>query len=233
MEGIDIVYHAAALKIITTAELNPDDAIKTNIQGTQNVKNACIQNEVTSAVLISTDKAVKPVNLYGMTKAIAEKIWVATRPKPSCNFSVVRYGNVVGSRGSIVPFFKQLVTENKPIPITHADMTRFLITLDQAIELVFNATGSDGIIHVPIIPAAKVTDLVEAIAGPAYPTIKIGIRPGEKIHECLINEYEILITKQRGLSYLIGVKDPDHCLSDEFTSLTARKLSLEEIRGFL
>lgn len=231
-KGIDTVYHAAALKIIPTGELNPQEAIKTNINGTQNVMKASIANRVSNAILISTDKAVKPVNLYGMTKGVAEKIWLSSRPKTDTCFSIVRYGNVVGSRGSIVPFFRQLYAAGKSIPITHEDMTRFLITLEQAIDLVFHATGQDGMIYIPKIPSSRVVDIAEAIAGPGYPTEIIGIRPGEKLHECLINEYEIMNTTYRKPYYVIGVQG-SHDLEEEYTSLMEEKLSVEEIKKVL
>lgn len=235
MYGVDTVYHAAALKIITTGELNPDEAIKTNITGTQNVKRACIVNGVEDAVFISTDKAVKPVNLYGMTKGVAEKIWISDQCGGDTNFSAVRYGNVVGSRGSIVPFFKALYADKKPIPITHLEMTRFLITLEQAIDLVFNAIGAHGMISVPNIPASSVMDIVEAIAGKDYPTVVIGVRPGEKIHECLINEFELKHTRVNKDNTVFTIDNTAMFtdLDQEFTSETARRLTVSEIQGLL
>jgi UDP-N-acetylglucosamine 4,6-dehydratase len=236
MDMVDTVYHAAALKIITTGELNPDESIKTNIIGTQNVKRACIENLVEEAIFVSTDKAVKPINLYGMTKGVAEKIWIYTQVS-SCptNFSAVRYGNVVGSRGSIIPFFKQLKHENKALPITDPSMTRFLITLEQAIDLVFEATGEDGVILVPNIPAANVMDIVEAVAGKDYHTLPIGIRPGEKIHECLINEFELMHTyaNRENTMFTIDNSATFTDLAEEFTSDTARRLTISEIRELL
>ena len=235
MYDVDVVYHAAALKIITTGELNPDEAIKTNITGTQNVKRACIVNGVEDAVFISTDKAVKPVNLYGMTKGVAEKIWIADQCASDTNFSAVRYGNVVGSRGSIVPFFKSLYAEKKRIPITNLEMTRFLITLEQAIDLVFDATSAHGTISVPNIPASSVLDIVEAIAGKDYPTVVIGVRPGEKIHECLINEFELKHTRANkdNTVFTIDTTAMFTDLDREFTSETARRLTVPEIKELL
>jgi UDP-N-acetylglucosamine 4,6-dehydratase/5-epimerase len=235
MCDVTVVYHAAALKIITTGEIHPNEHIKTNITGTQNVKKACTVNTVRDAVFISTDKAVKPINLYGMTKAVAEKVWVTNNSKfTHTNFSAVRYGNVIGSRGSIVPFFKALHAQGKPIPITHPDMTRFLITLDQAINLVFRATGERNTIWVPHIPAANVMDIVEAVGGKDYPTEVIGIRPGEKIHECLINEFELTHTRIEWATeaYIIG-DFTGNSLHEEYTSETTKRLSVSEIKELL
>lgn len=231
-KGVDIVYHAAALKIIPVGELNSWEVIKTNIMGTENVKKSCISCGVSEAVLVSTDKAVKPVNLYGMTKGVAEKVWLTERPKSDCKFSVVRYGNVIGSRGSIVPYFRELYAAGKPIPITHPDMTRFLISLRQAIDLVFTATGREGYIFVPKIPSARVVDIAEAIAGPGYPTTIIGIRPGEKLHECLINEYEIHTTVFKDPYYIIG-PGGSTALTEEYTSQIEKKMTVGEIKEAL
>jgi len=204
-KGVQILYHAAALKIITFCERNPLEAIKTNILGTWNVKNASIANGLEKAVLISTDKAVKPVNLYGMTKAIGEKIWINDEFKTETEFAVLRYGNIIGSRGSVVPFFKNLVAENKPLPITHPQMTRFLITPDQAARLVFKTTElvMDRKIYVPILPACCILDLAKVIAGEEYPTKIVGIRPGEKLHECLIQEDELRRAERVEDDYII------------------------------
>jgi UDP-N-acetylglucosamine 4,6-dehydratase len=237
MRGVDIVYHAAALKVIPSCEENVIETIKTNVRGTLNVRDAAYENGVESAVLVSTDKAVKPVNLYGMTKAVAEKLWLERAPKKTnsgqVNYSIVRYGNVVGSRGSIVPFFRKLYAQKEPIPITDLRMTRFMITLEQAINLVFYATGKNGLIFIPKIPAANVVDIVTAICGEGYPTKIVGIRPGEKIHECLINEYEIMQTVYEQPYYVIGKTPKERVLNEEYTSGMERKMSVEEIRGLL
>lgn len=188
--GVDILYHAAAQKIIDSCEENPAEALKTNVIGTWNVERASLACEVERSVLISTDKAVKPVNLYGMTKGMAEKIWTRKEAGSKTKFVVVRYGNVIGSRGSVIPYFRQLIKEKKPLPITHPDMTRFLITLRQATELVFCATkySNGGEVYVPDLPACKIVDLAKAMAGDKHPLSYVGIRLGEKIHECLIQE---------------------------------------------
>jgi len=232
----DYVYHAAALKIIPTCEENPAEAYKTNLLGTLNVKEACIGNDVRKAILVSTDKAVKPVNTYGMTKALAEKLWLAP-PSSRPIFSTVRYGNVIGSRGSIVPLFKELIKQGKPLPITDPSMSRFLLTLEQATGLVFNATDKaiGGEVFVPKCPACKITDLAEALAGKDYPIQNIGIRPGEKIAEVLISEEEIRRTEDMGESYLIHPHGRFHksSLKDEFSSETAPQLRVSEIRSLL
>jgi UDP-N-acetylglucosamine 4,6-dehydratase len=225
IRGADIVFHAAALKIIPTGENNPEEFIKTNIQGTINVAKAVKSNGI-KGVFISTDKAVKPVNLYGMTKGVAEKVWL------SYGLPTVRYGNVLGSRGSIAPFFRELYLQKKAFPITHHEMTRFMITLKEAIDLVFHAVKGGPYIYVPKIPAFKVVDFASAMGGKNYPTIETGIRPGEKIHECLINEFELLKTSFDGKYYEISNKG-DGSLHEEYTSKVEKKMSVEEIRRLL
>jgi FlaA1/EpsC-like NDP-sugar epimerase len=235
-KGVDILYHAAAQKIIDSCEENPEEALKTNVIGTWNVKRASLACEVKRCVLISTDKAVKPVNLYGMTKGMAEKIWIHNEAGAKTKFAVVRYGNVIGSRGSVVPYFRQLINEKKPLPITHPDMTRFLITLRQATELVFYATkySNGGEIYVPYLPACKIVDLAKAMAGDEYPINFVGMRIGEKIHECLVQEYEIYRTEKKGKYFIIHsglqlYKD----LLEEYSSNNTRKLDREGILALL
>jgi UDP-N-acetylglucosamine 4,6-dehydratase/5-epimerase len=233
--GVDILYHAAAQKIIDSCEDNPTEALKTNVIGTWNAKKASVFCGVERSLLISTDKAVKPVNLYGMTKGMAEKIWIRNEDtKSNTKFSVVRYGNVIGSRGSVVPYFKQLVNDKKPLPITHRDMTRFLITLKQATELVFHATrcGNGGEIFVPDLPACKIVDLAKAMAGDKYPLKFVGIRPGEKIHECLIQEYEIHRTEKKE-KYFIIHSDAQLNHSDLQEEYTSDKTKLLDKRGII
>lgn len=193
MEGVDIVIHAAALKQVPACEYNPIEAVKTNIQGAQNVIDAAIDAGVKKVVALSTDKAVNPVNLYGATKLCAEKLFVqgnAYSGGKEPRFACVRYGNVIGSRGSVVPLFlKQRM--NGKLTITDERMTRFWITLDQAVELVLSALVhmQGGEIFVPRIPSMKIVDLAKAIASEC--TIEeIGIRPGEKLHEVLVTEEE-------------------------------------------
>ena len=190
-EGVDYVVHAAALKQVPALEYNPIEAVKTNIDGADNIVNAAIDAEVKKVVALSTDKAVNPVNLYGATKLVAEKIFIAANAYAGrrVKFSVVRYGNVVGSRGSVVPLFLKMQKEGvKEFPITDVRMTRFWMTLDEAVDLVLkaleNLAGEE--IFVPKIPSMNITDLVKAIDPKS--TIKtIGIRSGEKLHETLIS----------------------------------------------
>jgi UDP-N-acetylglucosamine 4,6-dehydratase len=188
--GVDYIVHAAALKQVDTAEYNPFEFVKTNILGSQNVIDAAIETGVKKVVALSTDKASSPINLYGATKLTADKLFV-TANNYSYSFgttmSVVRYGNVMGSRGSVIPFFRRLVSEGKPLPITDPRMTRFWITLPQAVKFVIDSfdTMQGGELYVPRIPSMKITDLVEAVA-PESETYEVGIRPGEKLHEEMI-----------------------------------------------
>lgn len=190
MKGVDYVIHAAALKQIPAAEYNPMECIKTNIMGGNHVIDAALETRVKKVIALSTDKAVNPVNLYGATKLAADKLFVAANnlaggSEPA--FSVVRYGNVVGSRGSVVPLFQRLVQEGaSEIPITDPRMTRFWITLPQGIDFVLKnfERMRGGEIFVPKIPSMTMTDLAETLA-PGLPTKIIGIRPGEKLHEMM------------------------------------------------
>jgi UDP-glucose 4-epimerase len=234
----DYVYHAAALKVIPTCEENPTEAYKTNVLGSLNVMEACIKNAVQKGVLISTDKAVKPVNTYGMTKALAEKTWLAPRSLSSTTtFGAVRYGNVVGSRGSIIPFFKQLMSQGRPLPITDRSMSRFMLTLSQAVNLVFFATKTaiGGEIFIPKNPACKIIDLAEAMAGKGYPLVNVGIRAGEKIAEVLISEEEIRRTEVKEECFIIHPHGRFHdpSLANEFSSETARRLTVSEIASLV
>jgi UDP-N-acetylglucosamine 4,6-dehydratase (inverting) len=193
MNGIDIVVHAAALKQVPACEYNPIEAIKTNIDGSVNVIDAAIDNSVEKVLAISTDKAVHPVNLYGATKMVAEKLFIQGNTytgKGKTRFSCVRYGNVIGSRGSVVPLFKEQKKEGI-LTITDERMTRFWLTLDQGVNFVINSIQRmhGGEIFVPKIPSMKITDLAEAIAPEAKKKFT-GIRPGEKLHEMMITEDE-------------------------------------------
>ena len=198
-EGVDYVVHAAALKQVPALEYNPSEAVKTNVTGANNIVDAAIDAGVKKVVALSTDKAVNPANLYGATKLVAEKIFVAanTYAGSRVKFSVVRYGNVVGSRGSVIPYFLHLKEKGiKEFPITDKQMTRFWITLDQCISLVCvalqYAEGSE--IFVPQIPSMAITDLAKAIDKTCI-FREVGIRPGEKLHEVLISEDEARNTK--------------------------------------
>jgi len=191
---VDFVVHAAALKQVPAAEYNPIECIKTNVIGAQNVILASIKNNVKKVISLSTDKAVNPINLYGSSKLASDKLTISgnTFGGSEVKFSVVRYGNVIGSRASVVPLFKKLIDEgNNYLPITHSSMTRFWITIDQGINLVHKAFINmiGGEIFIPIIPSIKIVDLAKAMA----PKLKhkfIGIRPGEKVHELLSSKDE-------------------------------------------
>jgi len=197
--GVDYVVHAAALKQVPALEYNPMEAVKTNVLGADNIVEAAIDAKVKKVVALSTDKAVNPINLYGATKLVAEKTFIAANAYAGGKvvFSVVRYGNVMGSRGSVIPLFLKLKQEGiREYPLTDMRMTRFWITLEQSVELVLKALGgaAGGETYIPIIPSMKLTDLARAIH-PQCVFKTIGIRPGEKIHETLISEDEARNTK--------------------------------------
>ena len=192
MHNIDYVVHAAALKQVDTAEYNPFEYVQTNIIGSQNVVESAIDTGVKKVVALSTDKASSPLNLYGATKLAADKLFQSANHYAAgyeTRFSVVRYGNVMGSRGSVVPFFRKLAAEGQSLPITDTRMTRFWITLPQAVQFVVDSFDLmvGGELYVPRIPSMRITDLVEAVA-PGSPTHEIGVRPGEKLHEEMISE---------------------------------------------
>ena len=190
MNGVDLVIHAAALKQVPAAEYNPMECIKTNIHGAENVIHAALANDVEKVIALSTDKAANPINLYGATKLVSDKLFVAANNLAGghrTRFAVVRYGNVVGSRGSVVPFFRrQIAAGCDHLPITDAKMTRFWITLQQGVEFVLRnfERMHGGEIFVPKIPSVRVVDLATAMA-PDLPQKVIGIRPGEKLHEVM------------------------------------------------
>lgn len=204
--GIDYVIHAAALKQVPAAEYNPTECIHTNVGGAENVINAAADSGVKKVVALSTDKAVNPINLYGATKLCSDKLFVAANAylgSKGC-FSVVRYGNVMGSRGSVIPFFIKKRDQGEAIPITDKRMTRFWITLDQGVQMVLRAfqLACGGEIFVPKIPSMKITDLAKAIA-PDSPIVEVGIRPGEKIHETMITSEDSRHTFDIGDYYVI------------------------------
>ncbi|WP_051111738.1 UDP-N-acetylglucosamine 4,6-dehydratase (inverting) [Sciscionella marina] len=190
MHGVDYVVHAAALKQVDTGEYNPFEFVQTNVTGSQNVIEAAIDTGVKKVVALSTDKASSPINLYGATKLCADRMFIsanhyaATHPT---RFAVVRYGNVMGSRGSVIPFFKRIAAEGKPLPVTHKEMTRFWITLPQAVQFVVDSFGMmhGGELYVPRIPSMRLLDLAETIA-PGAEVTEVGVRPGEKLHEEMI-----------------------------------------------
>ena len=191
LDGVDYVVHAAASKIVPTAEYNPFECVKTNINGAMNVIDACIDKGVRGCVALSTDKASSPVNLYGATKLASDKMFVSGNSyagADGCRFSVVRYGNVMGSRGSVIPFFNSIRDQGE-FPITDPRMTRFMITLEDGVELVWHAFADmqGGEIYVKKIPSMTITQIAEAINPDATHNI-VGIRPGEKLHEQMIGE---------------------------------------------
>jgi len=207
MNGVDIVVHAAALKQVPACEYNPIEAVKTNINGSINIINTAIDNNVDQVIALSTDKAVHPVNLYGSTKMVAEKLFVQGNSYRGFNrntkFSCVRYGNVVGSRGSVVPLFLEQKKTGR-LTVTDDRMTRFWLTLEEGVQFVRNSLQqmSGGEIFVPKIPSMKVMDLAKAIAPDAKIDV-IGIRPGEKIHEILLTEDEARHTKEYDNFFII------------------------------
>ncbi len=206
--GVDYVVHAAALKQVPACEYNPHEAIKTNIDGAVNVIEACLDSGVTKVVALSTDKAVNPVNLYGGTKLVSDKLFIAANAysgKKDISFSIVRYGNVAGSRGSIIPYFRELIEKGeKSLPITDRRMTRFWISLDEGVQLVVRALkeASGGETFISRIPSFKVTDLAEAML-PGCELKEIGIRPGEKLHEIMVTPEDSMTTYDYGTHFII------------------------------
>jgi len=211
LDGVDIIVHAAALKQVPAAEYNPMECIKTNVLGAENLIDAAIDCGVQNVVALSTDKAAAPINLYGATKLCSDKLFVAAnmyKGAHNIRFSVVRYGNVMGSRGSVIPFF--LAKRNAGVlPITHNEMTRFNISLEEGVRLVLHAIENawGGEIFVPKLPSYHITDVAEAIA-PGCKTEMIGIRPGEKIHEEMITESDSFFTVDAGKYYIILPQNP-------------------------
>jgi UDP-N-acetylglucosamine 4,6-dehydratase (inverting) len=192
MREMDLVVHAAATKIVPTAETNPFECIKTNINGSMNVINAAINNNVKKVVALSTDKACNPINLYGATKLAADKLFISgnlENKKKNTKFSIVRYGNVIGSRGSVIPFFQSVIKKYSKIPITDLKMTRFIINLKECVQFVWMAFDKmhGGEIFVKKIPSMKILDIANAITKKKNSYDVIGIRPGEKLHEEMIS----------------------------------------------
>lgn len=207
-EGVDYVIHAAAMKQVPTCEYNPFEAIKTNIHGAQNVIDAALDMGVKKVVALSTDKAVNPINLYGGTKLVSDKLFIAAnayRGEKGTTFSVVRYGNVAGSRGSVIPFFQSLIDKgNVELPITDYRMTRFWITLEQGVELVFKALAESkgGETYISKIPSFYITDLAKAML-PDAELKEVGIREGEKLHEVMVTKDDSRLTYEYDKHYII------------------------------
>jgi len=251
MTRIDYVIHAAAMKHVHLAEYNPSECIKTNIGGAENVIHACLQCNVSRVVALSTDKACAPINLYGATKLTSDKLFIAANNIKGLNkikFSVVRYGNVMGSNGSVIPFFIKKRKEGF-LPITSAEMTRFNISLDGGVDMVFHALDAawGGELFVPKIPSYKITDVATAIAPNTEQKI-VGIRPGEKIHEEMITESDSYNTYDLGKYYVILPTVPNWDLDEFIKTFNAKKVptgfsynsgtntewvGVEEIRQFI
>lgn len=206
LKGVDYIIHAAALKQVPAAEYNPTECIRTNITGAENIVNVAADVGVKKVVALSTDKAVAPVNLYGATKLCSDKLFIAANAFTASEtiYSVVRYGNVMGSRGSVIPFFIQQREAGGPLSITDPRMTRFWITLEQSVHMVLRSfeIAGGGEILVPKIPSMKITDLAEAIA-PGMAKTEVGIRPGEKLHETMITDEDSRHTIDIGDYYVI------------------------------
>lgn len=207
-EGVDYIIHAAALKQVPACEYNPNEAIKTNIHGAMNVIDAALDTGVRKVVALSTDKAVNPVNLYGGTKLVSDKLFVAANAyvgTKDINFSIVRYGNVAGSRGSVIPYFHKLIQEGaKELPITDLRMTRFWISLTQGVELVIKALAeaNGGETFISKIPSFKITDLAEAML-PGCKLKETGIRPGEKLHEIMVTTEDSATTYEYDKHFIV------------------------------
>lgn len=250
-EGVDYVIHAAAMKHVHIAEYNPDECVKTNIGGAENVIRASLETGVKNVVALSTDKACAPINLYGATKLASDKLFIAAnniKGNHEIKFSVVRYGNVMGSNGSVIPFFLQKKLQGK-LPITDPNMTRFNISLEDGVEMVLHAleTAWGGELFVPKIPSYRITEVAEAI-GPNCEKPIIGIRPGEKIHEEMITSSDSFTTYDLGKYYAIIPQIPTWELESFITHFKATKvpegfkynsgentewLSVDEIRSLI
>ena len=248
MRGIDIVFHAAALKQVPNCEYAPFEAVETNIIGAHNVRRASIEANVHTVVSISTDKAVKPVNVMGMTKAIQERIMLdPSYSDGNTKFVCVRYGNVLGTRGSVVPLFFDCIQNGLPLPITNANMTRFQLTLKEAVQLVLWAIvkGESGNIWVKKMPATRTSKLGQALAyglsgKKDYPITIIGMRPGEKMHEVLVSEEEMWRATELEDHYIIPSwanlqekEAPKNIQVSEYTSAGTHQLTQEEIYQML
>lgn len=225
-EGVDVVVHAAALKQVPAAEYNPMECIKTNVLGAENVVEAAMASSVKSVVALSTDKAAAPINLYGATKLCSDKLFVAAntmKGNRSLAFSVVRYGNVMGSRGSVIPFFLKQARDGKDLPITDLEMTRFNITLDQGIDMVIYAINNayGGEIFIPKIPSYKIEDVANAISPNSKKPI-VGIRPGEKLHEEMITETDSFNTLDCGKYFVILPSIYEWSLEDFMKQFSAK-----------
>jgi FlaA1/EpsC-like NDP-sugar epimerase len=232
LQDVDVVFNAAALKQVPTCEYFPYQAVMTNVGGPENIVRAIEEQHllIETVIGVSTDKACKPVNVMGMTKAVQERVFIQANLRcPNTRFICVRYGNVLASRGSVIPLFHEQIRNGGPVTITTADMTRFLLSLDQAVDTIFEAVrvGKRGETYIPRVPSAKVIDIATALIGKKpIKTVITGIRPGEKLHEILVSEEERFRTFARGNYYVIApilpelrsVEKLDQVLQDEYSS---------------
>ena len=228
LDGVDCVIHAAAMKHVPIAEYNPDECIKTNIGGAQNVVSACLKCNVERVVALSTDKACAPINLYGATKLTSDKLFVAAnniKGKNPVRFSVVRYGNVMGSNGSVIPFFLKRKKIDNTLPITDPNMTRFNISLEDGVKMVLFALNNawGGEIFVPKIPSYRITDVADAI-GPDCKKPIVGIRPGEKLHEEMISSSDSINTLDLDNYYAIIPNKTSWKLDEYIDFFKAKKI---------
>jgi len=254
MKGVDYVFHAAALKQVPSCEFYPIEAVKTNVLGTENVLNAATANKVKRVVVLSTDKAVYPINAMGISKAMSEKLMVAkarTQLESETVFCATRYGNVMASRGSVIPLFVNQLKEGKPLTVTDPNMTRFLMSLEESVDLVLYAFthGKQGDLFVQKAPASTVADLAEAIKqifGFQDPVRVIGTRHGEKLYESLISREEMAKAEDMGAYYRIPADNRDLNYAqffsegeekiaqfDDYTSHNTQQLNVEQIKGLL
>jgi UDP-N-acetylglucosamine 4,6-dehydratase/5-epimerase len=252
LEDIDIVIHAAALKHVPVIEYNPFEAVKTNVNGTQNLIEACLKNNVEKVIAIGTDKAVAPLNTYGTTKLLMERLFVSANYYKGTHktiFTCVRYGNVLGSRGSIVPLFIKQIKNNQNVTVTDPTMTRFNITMDKALDLILRAieNGKGGEIFIPKLKAYKVGDMKDAIIqliNKNTETEIIQVRPGEKYHESLISENEIRNSFETDMDYILYEHEYQHRsinnfeyepskLTDRYSSDKVELLSIDELKNIL
>jgi UDP-glucose 4-epimerase len=231
----EVVFHAAALKQVPSCEYAPLEAVKTNVIGASNVVRAILSEESTvdTAIAVSTDKACKPINVMGMTKAIQERIYItANVGQERTRFMCVRYGNVISSRGSVVPLFLDQIARGGPVTITLESMTRFLLSLDSAVDTIFAAllTGERGDTYVPKLPAARVIDIARALIGAKSIEVKAtGIRPGEKIDEIMLSEEEVFRTIERGDHYVIRPVLPELAGSAPITPARTTEYSSKDV----
>ncbi len=246
LKNVDIVVNAAALKQVPTCEYFPGQAVQTNCMGAQNIVNAIVEHQypIETVLGVSTDKACKPINVMGMTKAIQERIFISANVlSPATRFICVRYGNVLASRGSVIPLFREQINNGGPVTLTNPNMTRFLLSLEQAVDLIFAALrdANAGETYIPRVPSATVQNIAQSLIGEKDITIEIiGERPGEKLHEILVSEEECRHTISRGDFYVILPMLPELAKTSEVTAVLSKEYSsaddiatLDETRSLL